>query len=103
MTDGWPNEPGREHIEVLAETIDRNNDRDWAAYRERYMFTLVNDGTVRISAKDTESSSSFDANDDHFVSLIRGRVAECDCYIARRSFSERSCRHMRAVEAHPRL
>lgn len=96
---------GREHIEVLKETIDRNRDDDWERYRERYRFTVVDDGRVRVSAVDQEPTPgrAMETTVDHVVSVEGGVAADCNCFAARRRFDPQSCRHMRAVDAHPFL
>ncbi|EJN58773.1 hypothetical protein [Halogranum rubrum] len=99
---------GREHIETLRETIDRNRNFDWEAYRERYRFTLVADGAVRVSRVDAEAAETASARAvehgvDHVVTLASGRAVDCNCHVARRPVGQKSCRHMRAVESHPRL
>lgn len=106
-TDDAPDE-GREHIETLRETIDRNRNFDWEAYRERYRFTVVDDGTVRVSRVDERSTETafvraVEHGVDHVVTLEGGSVVDCDCHVARRPVGRKSCRHMRAVESHPRL
>jgi hypothetical protein len=94
---------GREHIEVLKETIDRNRDSDWERYGERYRFTVVGDGRVRVSAVDRESTPgrAMETTVDHVVSVEGGVAVGCNCFAARRRFDRQSCRHMRAVDAHP--
>jgi hypothetical protein len=105
--DGAPETPdeGREHIETLRETIDRNRNFDWEAYRERYRFTVVDDGTVRVSriGEKAASARAVEHAVDHVVTLAGGSVVDCNCHIARRPVGRKSCRHMRAVESHPRL
>lgn len=95
----------REHIEVLRETVDRNRDRDWADYRERFSFTVVDDGTVALSATDTADTtgSAVEREVTHRVTVDRGTAVDCNCHVAQRPFDRQSCRHMRAVDAHPRL
>lgn len=98
MADERP--PGeRPDIEVLFETIDRNSDREWADYRAAFEFTVVGESRVRVARPDE------DREVDHVVELEGGRAAACDCFSARRPApsGERSCRHMRAVDAHPFL
>lgn len=87
----------RPDIEVLMETIDRNSDSEWEDYRESFEFTLVDDATVRVSRPDEKREV------DHLVELADGRAARCDCFTARRPSGDGSCRHVRAVDAHPRL
>jgi len=96
---------GREHIEVLKETIDRNRDDDWERYRERYRFTVVDDGRVRVSAVGREPTPgrAMETAVDHVVSVEGGAAVDCNCFAARRRFDRQSCRHMRAVDAHPFL
>lgn len=97
---------GREHIAVLRETIDRNRNFGWETYCEQYRFTLVDDGTVRLSQKDdsaTHATSAVATEADHIVTLDGGVVVDCNCYIAQRRFDQKPCRHMRAVRSHPRL
>lgn len=95
---------GREHIELLRETIDRNRNLDWEDYRERCRFTLVDNGMVRVSpaTERSDSDRAIERERDHVVELDGDVVVSCDCHTARRSRG-RECRHMRAVEAHPRL
>lgn len=106
MTDtGADPDRGREHIEVLRETVDRNRDRDWAEYRERFLFTVVDDGTVVLSPADEadETRPAVEQEVTHTVTLDRGTAVDCNCHVAQRPFDRQSCRHMRAVDAHPRL
>jgi len=94
----------REHIEVLRETIDRNHDRNWDNYRTEFDFELIGDGAVRVSvATDTENTSPVETETDHVVTVEMRRAVDCDCHIAQRPFGRESCRHMRAVDAHPHL
>lgn len=96
---------GREHLEVLKEAIDRNKYQDWTRYRETYEFTLLDDGLVRVSAVDgTDSFATLiETETDHIVTLDGGKAADCNCHIAQRVFNRKSCRHMRAVDTHPKL
>ncbi|MFC6718076.1 hypothetical protein ACFQGT_10595 [Natrialbaceae archaeon GCM10025810] len=96
---------GREHLEVIRETIDRNSERDWDYYRENYTFTLLDEGRVRVSSIiDTESVDSPIVTEvDHVVTIDAGTPVTCNCHIARRPIDRKPCRHMRAVDAHPRL
>ena len=106
---------GREHLEVLRETIARNRDLGWEEYDESYTFTVLDDDTIRVSAADHGGGEGNGGRDgdgidrpiqrevDHVVSLENGRVADCNCHVAQRPVGRPSCRHMRAVEAHPRL
>jgi hypothetical protein len=96
---------GREHIEVLRETVDRNRDRDWADYRERFSFTIVDDGTVLLSpaAETDETASAVEREVTHTVTVDDGTAVDCNCHVAQRPFDRQSCRHMRAVDSHPRL
>jgi hypothetical protein len=96
---------GREHIEVLKETIDRNKNQGWTHYQEIYEFTLLDDGLVRISVidKTDPSASPIETETDHIVILDGGRAADCNCHIAQRVFDQKSCRHMRAVDTNPQL
>lgn len=90
--------PGeRPEVEVLLETIDRNRDRDWESYRASFEFTLIGESRVRLARPDEAREV------DHVVRLTGGRAASCDCFSARRDAGGMSCRHMRAVDAHPRL
>lgn len=94
----------REHIEVLRETIDRNRDREWDNYREEFSFEVIDDGEVRVSTvDDTEATTAIEVEPDHVVAVEMGRAVDCDCHIAQRPFGRESCRHMRAVDAHPHL
>jgi hypothetical protein len=86
----------RPDIEVLFETIDRNSDRDWADYREVFEFVVVGESEVRVV------SPGEDREVDHVVGLEGGRAAACDCFSARRPDGS-TCRHVRAVDAHPLL
>ena len=96
---------GREHIEVLRETVDRNRDRDWADYRERFSFTVVDDGTVLLSptAEPDTTGAAVEQEVTHTVTVDGGTPVDCNCHVAQRPFDPRSCRHMRAVDTHPRL
>jgi hypothetical protein len=91
---------GREHIEVLRETLDRTHGRDWAAYRDRYRFTVVGDGRVRLSALGG-GERAVETSVDHVVTVEDGGAVGCNCHTARTR--DRRCRHMRAVDSHPRL
>lgn len=106
-TDDEDTDPdaGREHLEVLKETIDRNRDQDWTHYRETYEFTLLDDGLVRISTVgETEPSATpIETENDHIVTLDGGKATDCNCHIAQRIFDRKPCRHMRAVDFHPQL
>lgn len=94
----------REHIEVLRETIDRNQDREWHNYREEFSFELIDDGKVRVSMEaDAEGRSPVEVETDHVVEVEMEGAVGCDCHIAQRPFGRESCRHMRAVDAHPHL
>jgi len=103
-TDADPDR-GREHIEVLRETVDRNRDRGWADYRERFSFTVVDDGTVLVSPADEagETGPAVEREVTHTVAVDGGAAVDCNCHAAQRPFDPRGCRHMRAVDAHPRL
>ena len=107
MTEKSPEYPdvGREHIEVLKETIDRNIDADWSDYRDRYRFTLVDDGRVRISRRHDgeEPRNAVETGVAHVVQLEGGEPVSCNCHSAQRYLGRETCRHMRAVAAHPRL
>jgi len=107
MTDGNDDpdsNAGREHIEVLRETIDRNRNREWHSYREEFSFELIDDGTIRVSmVADAEGKSPVEVETDHVVEVEMGAAVDCDCHIAQRPFGRESCRHMRAVDAHPHL
>jgi hypothetical protein len=94
----------REHIEVLRETIDRNRDPEWDNYRTEFSFEVIDDGEVRVSmVEDPEATSPVEVETDHVVAVEMGRAVDCDCHIAQRPFGRESCRHMRAVDAHPHL
>lgn len=106
MTDaGDDPDRGREHIEVLRETVDRNREREWADYRERFLFTLVDDGTVVVApAEEADGTApAVEQEVTHTVTVAGGSAADCNCHVAQRPFDSRACRHMRAVDAHPRL
>ena len=105
MTEDANPDRGREHIEVLRETIDRTRRPDWAAYRDRYRFTLVNEGTVRLSpVEDGQGSKrAVETAVEHVVTLEGGVAVGCNCHSARRPDRRGACRHMRAVDAHPYL
>lgn len=94
---------GREHIEVLRETIDRNRNHDWEGYREQYRFTVVDDGRVRLSPLGAEPTAgrAVETAVDHVVDVEGGVAVDCNCFVARRRFDRKRCRHMRAVDAHP--
>lgn len=96
---------GREHIEMLRETIDRNRGHGWEHYRERYRFTIVDDGTVRISKRgsNADSERAVETAVDHVVTVEAGVAVGCNCFMAGRRFTSERCRHMRAVDTHPRL
>ncbi|PSP72698.1 hypothetical protein BRC86_11940 [Halobacteriales archaeon QS_3_64_16] len=104
---------GREHLEVLRETIARNRDLGWEEYDESYAFTILGDGTIRVSAANDGTGNGDRDRDgidrpierevEHLVSLEEGQVVDCNCHVAQRPVGRPSCRHMRAVEAHPRL
>jgi len=99
---------GREHVEVIAETIDRNRDRDWEEYKNDYEYTLISDGRVLVTpvdeSEDAESpENSLSAEIDYTVELSGGKAVGCNCHIARRPIDPKGCRHMRAVNAHPKL
>lgn len=87
----------RKDIQILTETIDRNLDRDWEEYRERHEFTIVSDGRVLVSSSDDEHDVEYE------VRIDEAGAVDCDCYVASRPTGGDSCRHMRAVDAHPRL
>jgi hypothetical protein len=103
-TDADPDR-GREHIEVLRETVDRNRDRDWADYRERFSFTVVDDGTVLLSPVDEADTTgaAVEREVTHTVTVDGGAAVDCNCHVAQRPLDRQPCRHMRAVDAHPRL
>ena len=87
----------RKDIQVLRETIDRNRDLDWKNYRDGHEFTLIGDSKVKVSQPNEENEG------DYVVEMDRTGAVDCDCYIATRPFGRKPCRHMRAVDAHPRL
>lgn len=89
----------RKDLQILYETIDRNRERDWPDYRDTHEFKLVSDGVVRVAKSTPESE------DDgvYHVRVDGDGPIECDCFVASRRFDDQSCRHMRAVAAHPRL
>ena len=94
----------RAHIEVLRETIDRNRDRGWEGYRTAFSFEVIDDGRIRVSMTgEPEATSPVAAETDHVVAVEMGRAVDCDCHVAQRPVGQASCRHMRAVDAHPRL
>lgn len=66
---------GREHIEVLKETIDRNRGLGWEDYRERYRFVVVDDGRIRLSPTDRKSTPgrALERGVDHVVEVEGGR------------------------------
>jgi hypothetical protein len=105
--DGDRTDPdaGREHLEVLKETIDRNKNQGWTHYQKIYKFTLLDDSLVRISVidKTDPSASPIETETDHIVILDGGKASGCNCHIAQRAFDQKSCRHMRAVDANPQL
>jgi hypothetical protein len=84
----------RKHIQVLRETIDRNRNLDWENYRAGHEFTLIGDSKVKVSQPN---------EGDYVVAVDPTGAVDCDCYISTRPFGRKSCRHMRAVDAHPRL
>ncbi len=95
---------GREHLDVIKEAIDRNSDREWRDYRERYEFVLIDDGLVCITPTDDETATRpIETEADHVVTLDSGAAVDCNCHVARRPHDRGSCRHMRAVDAHPQL
>lgn len=97
-----PSERGRERLDMLRETIDRNADRDWEDYRERYEFTVLGDGLIRVSPTvgPNDTANPIETESDQLVT-VGDTTVNCDCHVAQRSVG--NCRHVRAVEAHPRL
>ena len=87
----------RKDVQVLYETIDRNKERDWADYADEYEFTLVSDGVVSVEKPDGKDGGRYQ------VELGETGAVDCNCFIASRPSQNRSCRHMRAVDLHPRL
>jgi len=87
----------RRDIQILRETIDRNLDLGWEDYRDGHEFKLIADGTVQVSQPDEENEN------DYTVELDGTDAVDCDCFVATRPFGGDSCRHMRAVNSHPRL
>jgi len=87
----------RRDIQILRETIDRNLDLGWEDYRNGHEFKLIADGKVRVSQPEEENEN------DYVVELDEHGAADCDCFVATRPFGGDSCRHMRAVDSHPRL
>lgn len=105
MTADDVDEGCRAHLDVLKETIDRNKVPDWDRYREKFAFTILSDGAVRVSMVEEAQSDAhpLKTEGDHVVTLDGGKPVDCDCHIAQRRFGHKACRHMRAVETHPHL
>ncbi|EMA59572.1 hypothetical protein [Halorubrum lipolyticum] len=95
MTDDT--EEVRRDIQILRETIDRNLDLGWEDYRGGHEFKLIADGKVQVSQSEEENES------DYVVELDKTGAIDCDCFVATRPLGGDSCRHMRAVDSHPRL
>lgn len=83
-------------MESVLETIDRNKQRTWAEYAERFQFTLRGDELVDVTTTDEDERTAT-------VTLAGGRAVTCSCYSHANAFGRTDCRHMRAVDAHPQL
>ena len=104
-----PDKSGRpddafEHLQVVKETIDRNLEKSWERYEKEYEFVVIDDGAIKVAKDpDSEGESALTQGEVYVVETQNGTPTDCTCYIARRPFDPRSCRHMRAVDAHPLL
>lgn len=81
--------------EVLREAIDRNRRTRWTEYAETFDFTIRDDGVVAVSSAENGR--------EQLVELSGGTAVSCSCYSHRDAVGRDDCRHMRAVDAHPRL
>ncbi|WP_122088183.1 hypothetical protein [Halalkalicoccus subterraneus] len=96
MSEDASTDPVNPSKEMLLETIDRNKRRTWTEYAERFQFTLRGDELVEMTAADDDERTAT-------VTLAGGRAVTCSCYSHATAFGRTDCRHMRAVDAHPRL
>lgn len=95
MDDG-PSEDGWSlSKEVLTEAIDRNHRKGWDEYAQTFDFTITTDAVVRVAAVENGREQT--------VELAGGTAVSCTCYSHREAAERDDCRHMRAVDAHPRL
>lgn len=81
--------------EVLREAIDRNRQKRWDEYAKTFNFTICDDGLVEVSSAKNGR--------EQLVELSEGAAIACTCYSHREAVGRDDCRHMRAVDAHPRL
>lgn len=81
--------------ELVTEAIDRNHHKDWSEYAETFEFTIQGDGVVAVSTVSNDR--------EQWVTVSKGAAVSCTCYSHREGVGRDDCRHMRAVDAHPRL
>lgn len=81
--------------EVLMEAIDRNRQKSWKEYAETFDFTIDGDAVVEVSSPEDGR--------EEMVELSGGTAVACTCYSHQEAVERKDCRHMRAVDAHPRL
>lgn len=81
--------------EVITEAIDRNRHKTWGEYAEMFEFTIHDDAVVRVATSESGR--------EQLVTVAGGTAVACTCYSHREAVGRDDCRHMRAVDAHPRL
>lgn len=81
--------------EILSEAIDRNRQKHWTEYAETFDFAIRDDGVIEVSTSENGQG--------RLVELSGGAAIACTCYSHREAVGRDDCRHMRAVDAHPRL
>lgn len=81
--------------ELVTEAIDRNHHKTWSEYAETFEFTIRDDGVVGVSTSESDR--------ERRVTVVGGAAVACTCYSHRNAIGRTDCRHMRAVDAHPRL
>lgn len=82
--------------EEVLETIDRNKPNTWDRYSVLFRFVLSGDGIVRVTSRRNDTGT-------YTVELSGGTASGCTCRSTDIGVGEIGCRHMRAVNAHPRL
>lgn len=95
MTDGPSKNRQSLSREVVTEAIDRNRHKTWSEYAETFEFTIHDDAVVRVAPSE--------GGGEQLVTVSGGTAVACTCYSHREAIGRNDCRHMRAVDAHPRL
>lgn len=96
MSEKTPLDTSGVSRDILREAIDRNKRRTPEEYLDRFRFTLCGDGAVQVTARKADAET-------RTVTLSGGTADTCDCHAHVWGVGRTDCRHMRAVDAHPRL